>query len=81
MGNSSRDLLELGKLSEDSSLQMLTQGLYLVLPDLSRLNLKNEAVYGLLPLPQQLLSNGLYALFYTGLVLAIAIFIFSLREF
>ncbi|NEO30229.1 MAG: ABC transporter permease subunit [Symploca sp. SIO3C6] len=81
MGKSSRDLLELGKLSDDFSIQMLTQCLYLVLPDLSRLNLKNEAVYALLPPPQQLVSNGLYALFYTGLVLAIAIFIFSLREF
>jgi ABC-type transport system involved in multi-copper enzyme maturation permease subunit len=81
MGHLSRDVLELGKLSRNSSVEMLTQGLYLVLPDLSRLNLKNEAVYGLLPSPLTLLGNGLYALVYTVLLLAIAILIFSRREF
>ncbi|HEY9795155.1 MAG TPA: ABC transporter permease [Leptolyngbyaceae cyanobacterium] len=81
MGNLSSDVLKFGNLSQNSSVQMLTQGLYLVLPDLSRLNLKNEAVYGLLPSPLTLLSNGLYGLFYTVLLLAIAILIFSRREF
>jgi ABC-type transport system involved in multi-copper enzyme maturation permease subunit len=81
MGNLSPDLLKLGKLSENSTLRQLTEGLYLVLPDLSRLNLKNEAVYGLLPSPQTLLSNGVYGLFYTALLLAIAILIFWQREF
>jgi len=81
MGNLSPDVLKFGNLSQNSSVQMLTQGLYLVLPDLSRLNLKNEAVYGLLPSPLTLLSNGLYGLFYTVLLLAIAILIFSRREF
>jgi ABC-type transport system involved in multi-copper enzyme maturation permease subunit len=81
MGNLSPDILKLGSLSRNSSIQTLTQSLYLVLPDLSRLNLKNEAVYGLLPSPQTLLSNGAYGLFYTVLLLAIAILIFSRREF
>ncbi len=81
MGNLSPDLVELGNLSRNSNIQALTQGLYLVLPDLSRLNLKNDAVYGLLPSPLTLLANGLYGLFYTVLVLAIAILIFSRREF
>lgn len=81
MGNLSPDLLKLGKLSENSTLRQLTEGLYLVLPDLSRLNLKNEAVYGLLPSPLTLLSNGVYGLFYTALLLAIAILIFWQREF
>ena len=81
MGNLSPDLVELGNLSRNSNIQALTQGLYLVLPDLSRLNLKNDAVYGLLPSPLTLLGNGLYGLFYTVLVLAITILIFSRREF
>jgi ABC-type transport system involved in multi-copper enzyme maturation permease subunit len=81
MGNLSPDLLKFGKLSENPTLRQLTEGLYLVLPDLSRLNLKNEAVYGLLPSPQTLLSNGVYGLFYTALLLAIAILIFWQREF
>lgn len=81
MGNFSRDLVELGKLSKNPNIESLTQGLYLVLPDLSRLNLKNEAVYGILPSPQTLLTNGLYGLLYTTLLLTIAILIFSQREF
>lgn len=81
MGNLSRDIVTVGNLSRNSNIESLTQSLYLVLPDLSRLNLKNEAVYGILPSPQSLLSNGLYGVFYTGLLLAIAILIFSRREF
>lgn len=81
MGNLSPDLLKLGQLSRNSTLLQLTQGLYLVLPDLSRLNLKNEAVYGALPSPLTLLSNGVYGLFYTVLLLAIAVLIFWQREF
>ncbi|NEP10356.1 MAG: ABC transporter permease [Symploca sp. SIO2C1] len=81
MGNLSRDLVELGNLSQNSSIQAMTEGLYLVLPDLSRLNLKNEAVYSILPSPMTLLSNGVYALFYTTILLAIAILLFSRRQF
>ena len=81
MGNLSRDLLELGNISRNPNVQTLTQGLYLVLPDLSSLNLKNEAVYGILPSPVTLLGHGLYGLLYTVLLLAIAILIFSRREF
>jgi ABC-type transport system involved in multi-copper enzyme maturation permease subunit len=81
MGNLSRDLVELGNLSKNSTIQAMTEGLYLVLPDLSRLNLKNEAVYGILPSAMTLLSNGVYALFYTTILLAIAILLFSRRQF
>ncbi len=83
MGNFSQDLVELGRLSRNPGFQRLTQGLYLVLPDLSRLDLKNQAVYGseLLPNPLTLIANAGYGLLYTILVLAIAILIFSSREF
>ncbi len=81
MGNLSRDIVAFGNLSRNSSIESLTQGLYLVLPDLSRLNLKNEAVYGILPSFPTLLGNGAYSVFYTVLLLAIAILIFWRREF
>jgi ABC-type transport system involved in multi-copper enzyme maturation permease subunit len=81
MGNLSRDIVTVGNLSRNSSLESLTQNLYLFLPDLSRLNLKNEAIYGILPSPPTLLGNGAYGVFYTVLLLAIAILIFSQREF
>ncbi len=83
MGNLSQDLLTLGRLSKNPSLESMTRNLYLVLPDLSRLDLKNQAVYGseLLPNPLTLITNASYGLLYTALVLAIAIVIFSRREF
>ena len=51
MGNITQDLLNLARISENPGLEQITQGLYLVLPDLSRLDLKNEAAYGLSALP------------------------------
>lgn len=83
MGNLSQDLLAFGRLSRNPALESLTRNLYLVLPDLSRLDLKNQAVYGfeLLPNPLTLLTNACYGLLYTVLVLAIATIVFSRREF
>jgi ABC-type transport system involved in multi-copper enzyme maturation permease subunit len=83
MGHLSPDLIKLGQLAKNPGLERFTQGLYLVLPDLSRLDLKNQAVYGigLLPNPQELFLNALYAVVYIVLLLAIAIFVFSRREF
>ncbi len=83
MGHFSRDLVSLGTLSKDPTLQRITESVYLILPDLERLNLKNQAVYGgeLLPPPLELLGSAAYGLFYTVLLLAIASLIFYKREF
>ena len=81
MGHFSRDLVELGKLSKNSSIESLTTSLYLVLPDLSRLDLKNEAVYGLLPSNGELFAHALYGVLYTILLLVVAVTIFSQKEF
>lgn len=81
VGHLSQDMVRLGKLTENPAFQKFTQGLYLVLPDLSRLDLKNDAVYGVLPSPLALATNALYGVVYTVLLLAIAIFIFSRRQF
>lgn len=83
MGHLSRDLVSLGNLAENPYIQRVTQIFYLVLPDLSRLDLKNQAVYGVyvLPSPLGLLTSALYGLLYIALLLAIAIFIFSRRQF
>lgn len=81
VGNFSRDLLALGEISKNESLQAVTRIIYLILPDLSRANLKNEAVYGILPSIPDLINNGIYILSYTLLVLAIAILIFARRQF
>ncbi len=83
MGNFSQDLVNIGRVSKNPGFERLTQGLYLILPDLSRLDLKNLAVYGtqLLPNPLTLLANAAYGVVYIVLVLAIAILVFARREF
>lgn len=81
MGHFSEDLVELGKLSKNANIESLTTSLYLVLPNLSRLDLKNEAVYGLLPSSAELLTHALYGIIYTALLLIIAMMIFAQKEF
>lgn len=83
MGHFSRDLLAFASLSDNPGLKQTVEGLYLFLPDLSRLNLRNQAIYGinLLPQPTELLANAGYAIVYTALLLTIAILIFSRRQF
>jgi len=75
VGNFSRNL------SENPNIKALTEALYVVLPDLSRLNFRNEAVYGLLPNATELLSSAAYGIVYTILLLAVATLIFSRRQF
>lgn len=81
MGHFSEDLVELGKLSKNASIESLTTSLYLVLPNLSRLDLKNQAVYGLLPSSGELIAHATYGLLYTTLLLILAIMIFAQKEF
>jgi len=81
MGHISRDLIQLGIISKNPNILAITKNIYLILPDLERLNFRNEAVYGLLPSADVLIANALYSLVYTGLLLGISIFIFSRRQF
>ncbi|MBW4473087.1 MAG: ABC transporter permease [Stenomitos rutilans HA7619-LM2] len=81
MGNFSRDLVTLGALSKNPAVENLTRSIYLVLPDLARLDLKNQAVYGQLPGLSLLLENAAYGILYIVVLLAIATFVFSRREF
>ncbi|WP_017653424.1 ABC transporter permease [Fortiea contorta] len=83
MGNVTQDLLQFGRLSRNPTVERLSQALYLILPDLSRLNMRNDAVYGLAALsdPTTLIANAGYGLLYSAMLLAIAILIFSQREF
>ncbi|NCR42098.1 MAG: ABC transporter permease [Microcystis aeruginosa W13-11] len=81
MGHISRDLIQLGIISKNPNILAITKNIYLILPDLERLNFRNEAVYGLLPSADVLIANALYSLVYTGLLLGISILIFSRRQF
>ncbi|HLO47469.1 MAG TPA: ABC transporter permease subunit [Kamptonema sp.] len=81
MGHSTRDLVALGKLTKNPTIEQLMMGLYVVLPDLARLNLRNDAVYGQVPHIAALIANAGYGLLYIVVLLSIAIAIFSRREF
>jgi ABC-type transport system involved in multi-copper enzyme maturation permease subunit len=81
VGHLSETMVKLAGVTKNPSFQKFTDYLYLFLPDLSRLNLKNDAVYGVLPPLDTLLANAGYALLYTSALLAVTILIFSRREF
>ncbi|GBD51038.1 ABC transporter permease subunit [Microcystis aeruginosa NIES-298] len=81
MGHISKDLIQLGIISKNPNILAITKNIYLILPDLERLNFRNEAVYGLLPSADVLIANALYSLVYTGLLLGISILLFSRRQF
>lgn len=81
MGHLSRDLLMFGQLTQNPNLAKSMENMYLILPDLERLNLKNQAIYGLLPDPITLAGSAVYGVLYITLSLAIATFIFARREF
>jgi ABC-type transport system involved in multi-copper enzyme maturation permease subunit len=81
MGTLSGDLVNLGKLTENPALRRMTQAFYLIVPDFSRLDLKNQAVYNILPPSDILLQNAAYGALYIVLVLTIASMLFSAREF
>ena len=49
MGQLSQDIVKFGRITKNPAIEAATQGLYLVLPDLARLDLKNQAVYNLMP--------------------------------
>jgi len=81
MGHWTRDLLKLGKITENPGIVKMTKILFLVLPDLERLNLKNEAVYNILPPTGELINSFIYTILYIILLLTITITIFSRRQF
>ncbi|WP_353258342.1 ABC transporter permease [Prochlorothrix hollandica] len=81
VGHLSQDLVRMVQLTRSEDLQRLSKGLYLVLPDLSRLTLRNEAIYNALPPVGELVAHASYGLLYTLMVLIAAILIFMGREF
>lgn len=81
VGHLSESMVKLAGITKNPGFQKLTDNLYLILPDLSRLDLKNEAVYGILPQPDILFTNAIYAMVYTAALLTLTTVVFSRREF
>ncbi len=80
-GHLSEGMVKLAGVTKNPSFQKMTDNLYLVLPDLSRLDLKNDAVYGVVPQADVLWTNAGYALVYTAALLVVTTVVFSRREF
>jgi ABC-type transport system involved in multi-copper enzyme maturation permease subunit len=82
-GHGSRDMVSMAHLGESKSpgFQKLADGLFLILPDLSRFDLKNSAVYSVLPNSNDLWTSFGYSIIYTAVFLVITIALFSRREF
>ena len=61
-------------------LRGLAKGLYWILPHLDRLNVANQVAYGDAVAPAYVLTVGAYSVAYSGILLLLAIFMFSRRE-
>jgi ABC-type transport system involved in multi-copper enzyme maturation permease subunit len=81
VGHLSEGMVKLAGVTKNPSFQQFTDNLYLVLPDLSRLDLKNDAVYGVIPSADVLWINAGYAVVYTVALLLMTTVIFSRRQF
>ena len=62
------------------ALRGVARGLYWVLPHLDRLNVANQVAYGDPIAASYVLTVAVYAFAYTGILLLLAIFMFSRRE-
>lgn len=83
VGHETRNILALDKIAESENFRRIAEGLFLVLPDLERLNLKNEIANGFVAPPSggSLFENALYALIYTALLLTVTVTVFERRQF
>ncbi|MFK8185290.1 MAG: ABC transporter permease [Phormidesmis sp.] len=83
VGHETRNILELDRIADSENFRRIAEGLFLVLPDLERLNLKNEIANGFVAPPSGggLLENAAYGLIYTALLLTVTVTIFERRQF
>lgn len=83
VGHETRNILALDKIAESESFRRIAEGLFLVLPDLERLNLKNEIANGFVAPPSGggLVENAVYGLIYTVLLLTVTVTVFERRQF
>jgi ABC-type transport system involved in multi-copper enzyme maturation permease subunit len=82
-GHATQEMVKLTNsgIANNPGMQSISNALFMILPDLSKLDLKNTAVYGVLPPGNTLLTSAAYAFVYTGIFLGITIAVFSRRQF
>lgn len=82
-GHGSQEMVKMANLgiTKSPSFQKMSDWLFLLLPDLSRLDLKNSAVYNILPASSELWTAVAYSIIYTMVFLCLAIAVFARRQF
>jgi Cu-processing system permease protein len=75
------DLAAMAKRSESALVKPLLTGIYWILPDLSLLDAKTTASYGIAVPSVHFFSSIAYALAYSAMLLALATVVFSRRDF
>jgi Cu-processing system permease protein len=80
-GHLASDIYSLASKSQSEAVQALGRAVYYVLPDLSRLNYRPHAAYYASISGSELLSGALYAIAYTGVLVALAVILFNRRDF
>ncbi len=79
-GHLSNDLRFFGEQSENIFVNILSAGLYYVLPNLSKFNIKNEAVHGF-PIPWNFYTYSIvYGLLYCAMLVIVSSFIFERKN-
>jgi ABC-type transport system involved in multi-copper enzyme maturation permease subunit len=82
-GHATQEMVKLTNngIANNPAMQNISNVLFTILPNLSALDLKNTAVYGMLPPINTLWTSAAYAFVYTGILLGITIAVFSRRQF
>ncbi|MBU1582580.1 MAG: ABC transporter permease [Proteobacteria bacterium] len=80
IGHFTRDLKSIAQTTQDAVFQAFSNVLYYVLPNLEYLNYKTRVVHHLGITIFEVMLSLVYAIFYTTVVLLIAIFIFQRRD-
>jgi ABC-type transport system involved in multi-copper enzyme maturation permease subunit len=80
-GHFSADLRNFDQVVDSPAAVRLARGLYWVLPDLAQFDIKSQVVHGERIAPGYLLVAAGYAAAYIGMLLTIAMYVFSRRDF
>lgn len=80
-GHLGGDIYEMSRKAEEPFLKGLGKAVYYLLPDLSRLNYRVQATYEISTPFSELVPSMLYAVAYSAVMITLAAFLFSRRDF
>ncbi|GHG64518.1 ABC transporter permease [Comamonas sp. JC664] len=80
-GHLSADIYSLAGRSSSVFIQWLGKGIYYLLPNLARLNFRPQASYELMTPAVDIAKSAAYGVGYAGVMVALAVFVFSRRDF